>query len=89
ELFRQVEKNVMLQVLDQLWREHLLHLDHLRQAIGLRAYAQRDPLNEYKREAFELFDGLLGRLRETVTQLLAHVMMRVPEPEPDMIALSP
>ncbi|MFX8747365.1 hypothetical protein ABTM31_20720, partial [Acinetobacter baumannii] len=46
ELFRQVEKNVMLQVLDQLWREHLLHLDHLRQAIGLRAYAQRDPLNE-------------------------------------------
>ncbi|MBN9525139.1 MAG: preprotein translocase subunit SecA [Alphaproteobacteria bacterium] len=89
ELFRQVEKNVMLQVLDQLWREHLLHLDHLRQAIGLRAYAQRDPLNEYKREAFELFDGLLGRLRETVTQLLAHVMMRMPEPEPDMIPLSP
>jgi len=79
EVFRQVEKNVMMQVLDQLWREHLLHLDHLRQAIGLRAYAQRDPLNEYKREAFELFDGLLGRMRETVTQLLAHVMIRVPE----------
>jgi preprotein translocase subunit SecA len=71
ELFRQVEKNVMMQVLDQLWREHLLHLDHLRQAIGLRAYAQRDPLNEYKREAFALFDGLLGRLRDRPTRTAA------------------
>ncbi len=88
EVFRQVEKNVIMQVLDQLWREHLLHLDHLRQAIGLRAYAQRDPLNEYKREAFELFDGLLGRLRETVTQLLAHVMIRMPEASQDQ-AMAP
>ena len=56
DLMRRVEKSLMLQILDQLWKDHLLSLDHLRQGIGLRAYAQRDPLNEYKREAFELFD---------------------------------
>ena len=52
-----VEKQVLLQTLDHLWREHLVTLDHLRQVIGWRGYAQRDPLNEYKSEAFELFNG--------------------------------
>jgi preprotein translocase subunit SecA len=59
-LMRQVEKSVLLQVLDQVWKEHLLALDHLRQGIGLRAYGQRDPLNEYKTEAFALFNRMLG-----------------------------
>jgi preprotein translocase subunit SecA len=56
EVMRQVEKAVLLQTLDHLWREHLVTLDHLRQVIGWRGYAQRDPLNEYKTEAFELFE---------------------------------
>jgi preprotein translocase subunit SecA len=69
---RQIEKAVLLQLLDYHWREHLMMLDYLRQAVGLRGYAQRDPLNEYKSEAFELFEGLLQRLREDVTRQLAH-----------------
>ncbi len=56
---RMAEKSLLLQLLDQTWKDHLLSLDHLRQGINLRAYAQRDPLNEYKREAFELFEGML------------------------------
>ena len=71
ELMRQVEKAVLLQTLDHHWRDHLLMLDHLRQAVGLRGYAQRDPLNEYKSEAFELFESLLARLREDVTRQLS------------------
>lgn len=68
DLMRQVEKSVLLQTLDHHWREHLMMLDYLRQAVGLRGYAQRDPLNEYKSEAFELFEKLLNRLREDVTR---------------------
>jgi preprotein translocase subunit SecA len=71
--FRQVEKAFVLQLLDQHWKEHLLTLDHLRQGINLRAFGQRDPLNEYKTEAFTLFEGLLGKLRESVTQTLSLV----------------
>ncbi|MBS0267696.1 MAG: preprotein translocase subunit SecA, partial [Proteobacteria bacterium] len=67
ELYRQIEKMVLLQTLDHLWREHLVTLEHLRQVIGFRAYGQRDPLNEYKSEAFILFENMLGRLRENVT----------------------
>jgi len=78
---RAAEKILLLQLLDQAWKEHLLHLDHLRQGINLRAYAQRDPLNEYKREAFELFEGMLSHLRETVTTVLSYVEMRVNHPE--------
>ena len=63
ELMRMVEKSLLLQILDQVWKEHLLHLDHLRQGIHLRAYGQRDPLNEYKREAFDLFEAMLDDLR--------------------------
>jgi preprotein translocase subunit SecA len=70
QLMRQVEKAVLLQTLDHHWREHLMMLDYLRQAVGLRGYAQRDPLNEYKSEAFELFESLLTRLREDVTRQL-------------------
>jgi preprotein translocase subunit SecA len=77
EVMRDVEKSLLLQLLDQLWKDHLLSLDHLRQGIGLRAYAQKDPLNEYKREAFLLFDDMLAMLRERVTQVLSHVELEV------------
>ena len=63
--------------LDSTWKDHLLSLDHLRQGIGLRAYAQRDPLNEYKQEAFGMFESMLSGLREQVTQLLTHIELRV------------
>ncbi|MBL8658331.1 MAG: preprotein translocase subunit SecA [Rhodospirillales bacterium] len=93
ETMRMIEKSLLLQILDQVWKEHLLSLDHLRQGIGLRAYAQRDPLNEYKREAFNLFQAMLERLRERVTLVLAHVELRMdpavepalrPPPPPEM-----
>jgi preprotein translocase subunit SecA len=83
EIWRMVEKNVLLQSLDHYWKEHLLRLDHLRQGIGLRAYGQRDPLNEYKREAFDMFEAMLGALREYVTMLLARVQVNIaPAPQP-------
>jgi preprotein translocase subunit SecA len=72
-LMRYVEKQIFLQALDHLWREHLVTLDHLRQVIGWRGLAQRDPLNEYKSEAFELFGELITQLRETTTAQLNHV----------------
>jgi preprotein translocase subunit SecA len=81
ETMRMVERSVLLNILDQTWKEHLLALDHLRQGINLRAYAQRDPLNEYKREAFELFQQMLDGLREQVTSLLARVELRSAAPE--------
>ena len=67
DVMREVEKSLLLQVLDQVWKEHLLSLDHLRHGIGLRAYGQKDPLNEYKGEAFEMFNTMLGDLDERVT----------------------
>ncbi len=73
DVMRQIEKAVLLQTLDYLWREHLVVLDHLRQVIGFRGYAQRDPLIEYKTESFEHFQGLLDRLREAVTRQIMHV----------------
>jgi preprotein translocase subunit SecA len=80
EVMRVAEKTLFLQILDQSWKEHLLALDHLRHGIQLRAYGQRDPLNEYKREAFDMFEAMMTRLREQVTQLLAHIEIRQPEP---------
>ena len=71
DLMRFVEKSLLLQVLDQVWKEHLLALDHLRQGIMLRAYGQRDPLNEYKSEAFAMFNAMLDELKERVTMMLA------------------
>ncbi|MGI9410985.1 MAG: SEC-C metal-binding domain-containing protein, partial [Hyphomicrobiaceae bacterium] len=73
ERMRFWEKSVLLQTLDHLWREHLVMLEHLREVIGFRAYGQRDPLNEYKTEAFVLFEGLLNKLREAVTTQLMKV----------------
>ena len=82
DIMRQVEKSLVLQLLDQSWKEHLLALDHLRQGIGLRAYGQRDPLNEFKREAFNMFEAMLVSLRERVTQMLSHVELQsTPRPE--------
>ena len=80
ELMRMAEKSLLLQLLDQIWKDHLLSLDHLRQGINLRAYAQRDPLNEYKREAFELFEGMLVNLRQHVTSVLSHIELRPQQP---------
>jgi len=77
EIMRSVEKSLLLQILDQVWKEHLLTLDHLRQGIGLRAYAQRDPLNEYKRESFNLFEEMLDLMRERLTQVLAHIELQI------------
>jgi preprotein translocase subunit SecA len=79
ELMRFIEKSLLLQVLDAVWKEHLYALDHLRQGIGLRAYGQRDPLNEYKSEAFALFNAMLDELKERVTTMLARVEL-APEP---------
>jgi len=87
ELMRMAEKNLLLQILDQYWKDHLLRLDHLRQGIGLRAFGQKNPLNEYKREAFDMFQDMLSRLREGVTMMLSHLEIQadlphpVPEPE--------
>jgi preprotein translocase subunit SecA len=88
ETMRTIEKSLVLQILDQVWKEHLLGLDHLRQGIGLRAYAQRDPLNEYKREAFELFESMLERLRERITLVLCHVELKLPEAEELQVAFA-
>jgi preprotein translocase subunit SecA len=86
DFMRMVEKSLLLQIFDQVWKEHLLQLDHLRQGIGLRAYGQRDPLNEYKREAFALFNNMLEDLRERTTSLLLRLELQpnspLPEPEP-------
>ena len=73
DIMRQIEKAVLLQTLDQLWRDHLIMLDHLRQVVGLRGFGQRDPLNEYKTEGFTLFEALLTKLREGVTGQLMRV----------------
>jgi preprotein translocase subunit SecA len=81
DVMRMAEKSLLLQVLDQQWKDHLLRLDQLRQGISLRAYAQKDPLNEYKREAFGMFEQLLTGLRETTTMVLAHVELRQPDAE--------
>ncbi|MHA1598326.1 MAG: preprotein translocase subunit SecA [Alphaproteobacteria bacterium] len=85
EIMRSVEKSLLLQLLDQVWKEHLLMLDHLRQGIGLRAYAQRDPLNEYKRESFNMFEEMLDTLRERLTQVIAHIELQVSDDDEAMI----
>jgi len=81
EVMRYVEKAILLQTLDHHWREHIVDLDHLRQYVGLRGYGQRDPLNEYKGDAFELFQGLLAKLRSEVVRQLMHVQIQTgPQP---------
>jgi preprotein translocase subunit SecA len=92
DLINQIERSLLLQILDQSWKEHLLALDHLRQGINLRAYGQRDPLNEYKREAFQLFAAMLDDVREQVTRYLTGIEFRMepadippPPPMPQML----
>jgi len=88
EVMRYVEKSILLQTLDHLWREHLVMLEHLRQVIGLRGYGQRDPLNEYKAEAFSLFEAMVAHLREAVTAQLMRVEV-VQSPPTDEAASLP
>jgi preprotein translocase subunit SecA len=82
DVMRYVEKTILLQTLDHLWREHLIMLDHLRQVIGLRGYGQRDPLQEYKSEAFSLYEAMTAHLREAVTAQLMRVEIVPPEEQP-------
>jgi preprotein translocase subunit SecA len=86
ENMRNIEKQILLQTIDTKWREHLLTLEHLRSVVGFRGYAQRDPLNEYKTEAFQLFEGLLDGLRETVTENLAKIRPLTEEEQQQMMA---
>jgi preprotein translocase subunit SecA len=86
ETMRSIEKQVLLQTIDRNWREHLVTLDHLRSVVGFRGYAQRDPLNEYKSEAFQLFEALLNKLRIEVTRMLAHVQVMTQAEQQAMIA---
>ena len=82
DIMRRVEKTVLLQTLDQQWKDHLSQLDNLRQIVGLRAYAQRDPLNEYRTEAFSMFEAMLSRVRDQITMLLSHVQLQAEAPPP-------
>ncbi len=83
ELMAYVERSVVLQTIDNLWREHIVNLDHLRSVVGFRGYAQRDPLQEYKAEAFELFQALLANLRDAVTMQMSRVeLVREAPPAP-------
>ena len=83
ESFTNFARSVLLQILDQLWRQHIAALDALRQGIYLRGYAQKQPKQEYKREAFNMFEQLLDQVRETLVKVLMHVEIRMPEPEPE------
>ncbi|MBD8891986.1 preprotein translocase subunit SecA [Roseibium litorale] len=82
-IMRQVEKAILLQTLDNLWREHLANLDHLRSVVGFRGYAQRDPLQEYKTEAFTLFETMLSQLRQITTAQLMRIELVQQQPEPE------
>jgi len=83
DALHQIERAILLQTIDHEWREHLVTLDHLRHTIGLRGYGQRDPLNEYKTEAFLMFEGLLARIRQQVTRQMMHVQLQFEAP-PDL-----
>jgi preprotein translocase subunit SecA len=82
DVMRYVEKAILLETLDTDWREHIVNLDHLRQYVGLRGYGQRDPLNEYKSEAFTLFEGLLSKMRTGTIRRLMHLQINVEQPPP-------
>ncbi len=85
ENMRMIEKQMLLQTIDQKWREHLLTLEHLRSVVGFRGYAQRDPLNEYKNEAFQLFESMLDSLRQDVTQKLSQIRPMTEQEQQAMI----
>ncbi len=84
EIMRKVEKSLLLQILDQTWKDHLLSLEHLRQGIFLRAMGQKDPLNEYKTEAFSMFENMMVELRGNVTNMLSLIEMRADSPAPSL-----
>jgi preprotein translocase subunit SecA len=86
ETMRSIEKQLLLQTIDGKWRDHLLRLEHLRAVVGFRGYAQRDPLNEYKTEGFQLFENMLNGLRQDVTQKLSQVRPISPEEQTAMLA---
>jgi preprotein translocase subunit SecA len=86
ETMRNLEKQVLLQTIDTKWREHLVTLEHLRSVVGFRGYAQRDPLNEYKTEGFQLFERLLDSLRKDVTQKLGQVRPMTAEQQEQLVA---
>ncbi|MEL6595404.1 MAG: preprotein translocase subunit SecA [Pseudomonadota bacterium] len=86
DTMRNIEKQVLLQTIDTKWREHLVTLEHLRSVVGFRGYAQRDPLNEYKTESFQLFESMLNSLREDVTQKLSQIRPMTPEEQEAMMA---
>jgi len=86
ENMRMIEKSVLLQTIDTKWREHLVTLEHLRSVVGFRGYAQRDPLNEYKSEAFALFENLLNTLRNEVTEQLSRIRPLTEEEQREMMA---
>jgi preprotein translocase subunit SecA len=90
EALKPMQKSILLQILDQTWKEHLLNLDYLRQGIVLRAYGQKDPLNEYRTEAFVMFQGMLDSLREKVTTAICMVELHAeaasaPAPKPKAV----
>lgn len=85
ENMRSIEKQILLQAIDTKWREHLLTLEHLRSVVGFRGYAQRDPLNEYKNEAFQLFESMLDSLRQDVTQKLSQIRPMTEEEQQSMM----
>jgi preprotein translocase subunit SecA len=89
DIMRYAEKAILLQTLDHNWREHIVNLDHLRQYVGLRGYGQRDPLNEYKSESFELFEALLSKLRIDVIRQLMHITLNVEQPPPELPTQAP
>jgi preprotein translocase subunit SecA len=84
DLMTYIERSIVLQTMDHLWREHIVNLEHLRSVIGFRGYAQRDPLQEYKQEAFELFQALLANMRNTVVSQLMRVELAQSAPDPDL-----
>ena len=82
EVFLIAQKSLLLQIIDKSWKEHLLSLDHLRQGISLRAYGQKDPLNEYKQEAFLMFEEMMRQIRETVSKIISFIEIKSEVPEP-------
>ena len=83
ELFSYAQKSLLLQIIDKSWKEHLLSLDHLRQGISLRAYGQKDPLNEYKQEAFLIFEEMMQQIRATVSKIISFVEIKSETPKPE------
>jgi preprotein translocase subunit SecA len=82
EVFLIAQKSLLLQIIDKSWKDHLLSLDHLRQGISLRAYGQKDPLNEYKQEAFLMFEEMMRQIRETVSKIISFIEIKSEVPEP-------